>query len=628
MSDPTASTYIRFLGNAKPALLAGDYRITVTQASPAFATAAKSGTAAPTPAPLTRSQDFTIAAPRFALDPASIHSVYPPAGANGLYDNVLPHVVLTEPTLPWERLPDGPNARQGGMAPAPWLAVVLLRADEIDDSGKDPHRALILTEAALPPFARRPVLATETTDAPPPDGRFLMMPPHLMAATLPDRRSLALTAHLRESIAAPALPAPNQHPDGSTKRSVVVGTRLPAAGQKLRAFLVSVEALWSLAEVDALLTAASGTMVEQPYALRILHDWAFSCAAEQADFAALVRALDRGRLQLPARAPYDAPALRPYLDSGRVPLGRLTRSGQTRVDWYSGPLIPLLQRVEVSGGLPDSGREVAQSLGRAMMAASGAAARDLMHWKRALARAAMARPAHPLAMAPTAPPCPPSVTAWLAQARTLQSLPFTHLVPDPHLLPPDALRLCALDLTWMNDFLAGAWQVGPMQHPPALPPDWVMSGEVTGVILRATVLTQFPHLRVEADDNRNTPLPPFTGPDDPAVPGSAIRRLGPGLALALFRGRVARLRLHLTPEALHYGLSRNGQTDLSHFAPKGMTLPSGGNAAFLDASTGKLNLMRLQERMQLPDTADFARAMVEGVEQVIMTVAPPTAGGH
>jgi hypothetical protein len=621
MTDPTSTTYIRFLANARPALLAGDYRITVTQSAPAFPTAATTS-----PAALTQSQDVTIAAPRFALDPALIHSVYPPAGANGLYDNVLPHVVLTDSTLPWERVCLNTTS-------APWLAVILLRAGEIDSTAKDLRRAWVVTEPNLPAGVLRAQLAAESTDAPPPDGRFLVLPGLLLMATLPDARSLPLSAHVRERIAAAALPAPTGHPAKSTRLSVVVGARLPAAGQKMRAFLISIENAGNLPLLQTMLTNAPNAVSDQAMAaqfgFRILHDWAFACGAERADFAAMVRALDRDRLRLPNRPPHDSPALRPYLDTGRIPLGRLTRTGDTVVQWYSGPLIPLLQRAEVSGGLTDAGRQVAQSLGHAMMAASGPVARDLMHWKRALARAAMARPAHPLATPPALPPCPPSIVAWLAQARSLQSLPFTHLVPDPRMLPPDAIRLCALDVAWMNDFLAGAWRVGGMGHPPALPPDWVMSGPVTGILLRSAVVTQFPHMRIEANDTSGSPLLPFTGPDDPAVPGSAIRSLGPGLALALFRGRVARLRLHLTPEALHYGLSRNGQTNPALFTPKGVSLASGQtNAAFFDAALGKLNLARLQAVMGRGDPADFARAMVEGVEQVIITVDQAGIGGR
>lgn len=621
MTDPTATTYVRFLANARPALLAGDYRITVTQAAPAFSDADKTP-----PAALSLSQDVTIAAPRFALDPALIHSVYPPAGANGLYDNVLPHVVLTDPTLPWERVSLRSTA-------APWLAVILLRADEIDPTAKDPHRAWVVTEPNLPAGVQRAPLAAESTDAPPPDGKFLVLPGLLLMATLPDARSLPLTAHLRERIAAPALPAPTAHPAGSTRLSVVVGARLPFAGQKMRAFLISIENAGDLPLLQAILTSPPDAVPEQaiaaPFGFRILHDWAFACAAERADFAAMVRALDRDRLRLPDRPPHDQPALRPYLDTGRIPLGRLTRAGDTVIQWYSGPLIPLLQRTEVSGGLTDAGRQVAQSLGHAMMAASGPVARDLMHWKRALAHAARARPAHPLAT-PLAPaPCPPSVADWLARARSLQTLPFTHLVPDPRMLPPDAIRLCALDVAWMNDFLAGAWRVGGGGPLPALPTGWVMSGPVTGVLLRSAVVSQFPHMRIEATDPFGTPLPPFTGPDDPAVPGSAIRSLGPGLALALFHGCIARLRLHLTPEALHYGLSRNGQTNPARFTPKGVALASGQtNAAFFDASQGKLNLFSLKMAMRCDDPADFARAMVEGVEQVIITVDHAGTGGH
>ncbi|KJZ70939.1 hypothetical protein HIM_09690 [Hirsutella minnesotensis 3608] len=48
-------------------------------------------------------QGFFVDAPQFSLPEGSVHSTYPPAGYND--DNrILPHIVFTDPHLPWERL--------------------------------------------------------------------------------------------------------------------------------------------------------------------------------------------------------------------------------------------------------------------------------------------------------------------------------------------------------------------------------------------------------------------------------------------------------------------------------------------------------------------------------------------
>lgn len=48
-------------------------------------------------------QAFYVDAPQFSLPDGSVHSTYPPAGYSDDH-RILPHVVLTDPHLPWERL--------------------------------------------------------------------------------------------------------------------------------------------------------------------------------------------------------------------------------------------------------------------------------------------------------------------------------------------------------------------------------------------------------------------------------------------------------------------------------------------------------------------------------------------
>ncbi|KAK8851148.1 hypothetical protein PGQ11_013627 [Apiospora arundinis] len=48
-------------------------------------------------------QDFSVDAPQYSLPEGTIHSIYPPPGYADDH-RILPHVVLTDPHLPWERL--------------------------------------------------------------------------------------------------------------------------------------------------------------------------------------------------------------------------------------------------------------------------------------------------------------------------------------------------------------------------------------------------------------------------------------------------------------------------------------------------------------------------------------------
>ncbi|PHH75716.1 hypothetical protein CDD82_4311 [Ophiocordyceps australis] len=93
-------------------------------------------------------QDFYVDAPQFSLPEGSVHSTYPPAGYNDDH-RILPHVVLTDPHLPWERLgspKEGTNkelkahmklvaqARSDAKAPrnrVPWLVILSFSQDEL-----------------------------------------------------------------------------------------------------------------------------------------------------------------------------------------------------------------------------------------------------------------------------------------------------------------------------------------------------------------------------------------------------------------------------------------------------------------------------------------------------------------
>ncbi len=103
---------IRFFQACLPPLPAGDYKVRVSQDL----------------AGLERFADeelpFSVAGPRFSLNPADVYSQYPRAGHAGPFDNTLPHVVLTRRTTPWERSIDG--RPQTMASPCPWMALLVL----------------------------------------------------------------------------------------------------------------------------------------------------------------------------------------------------------------------------------------------------------------------------------------------------------------------------------------------------------------------------------------------------------------------------------------------------------------------------------------------------------------------
>lgn len=87
---------------------------------------------------LTAEQDFFVDAPQFSLPSGSVHSVYPPSGYSDDH-RILPHVVLTDPHLPWERRGSPKSVALAAAAkpgePArnrvPWLVVFSFSQDEL-----------------------------------------------------------------------------------------------------------------------------------------------------------------------------------------------------------------------------------------------------------------------------------------------------------------------------------------------------------------------------------------------------------------------------------------------------------------------------------------------------------------
>src|SRR5262245_5646199 len=84
---------ITFIDHRRPVLETGDYTITVQQAVSLDSTV------------FSTTRNVTVSGERFALAPSAIQELFPPDGSLGDHSNVLPHAVLTRPTLPWERNP-------------------------------------------------------------------------------------------------------------------------------------------------------------------------------------------------------------------------------------------------------------------------------------------------------------------------------------------------------------------------------------------------------------------------------------------------------------------------------------------------------------------------------------------
>src|SRR4051812_11205531 len=118
-TDPTTTAFANF---QSPGLKDGSYTVTAqividpgVANAPAFAVVQKT---------------LQVGSDDPTLPPGSLVSVFPPENESGDYASQLPHVVLNNPTLPWQRRPT-PNAADD----TPWMTILLLTDAELKQAG-------------------------------------------------------------------------------------------------------------------------------------------------------------------------------------------------------------------------------------------------------------------------------------------------------------------------------------------------------------------------------------------------------------------------------------------------------------------------------------------------------------
>src|SRR5436190_2165516 len=97
--DTAAKGKVEFIQYHQPGLKDGLYCIEVTQE---FHSALTQKVPDST---FTAERTFFVAGERFALAPSEVLAVFPADGSLGEHSKVLPHIILTRSTLPWERTP-------------------------------------------------------------------------------------------------------------------------------------------------------------------------------------------------------------------------------------------------------------------------------------------------------------------------------------------------------------------------------------------------------------------------------------------------------------------------------------------------------------------------------------------
>ncbi|MDX2679999.1 hypothetical protein [Streptomyces soliscabiei] len=581
---------VTFVDHSKPVLPPGQYEITTTQ------------TITESPEPFAATRQFTVSADRFSLPAARVTAVFPPDGSLGDHHNVLPHVVLDRPTLPWERSPG---------VEGPWLALLLFSQSQRPDP-----KSVRLADLAVGP-AYFPATPLEAHQSPEDRATVIDVPRDMLEEILPSAAELPYLAHLRRTEGAPDV-------------AVVLGNRLPPANESSTVHLVSLEGRYGADGFD-LGPDGPGSFVR----LVSLASWRFACVAENQNFATLVR--DLAQHGSPLRLPDSGNAAADdLLRQGQIPVRHTLRQGGTTVSWYRGPLTtgpvavtPLqttrdsdrLLRFHPDIGMFETGYAAAWELGRLLALQSTDYATALYDWKRRRSQKRLRATLEPTTGYPLDVPdiddaLPDTVRTWLTGLAGLSGVPLMYLVPDERLLPVESIRFVSLDQQWIRHLLDGAFSIGRLTAADAeldrSGPPMAMAKTVTGALIRSGVVSGYPGLVIEAF-GRNHDLP---------LEQISTTRLTPDIMLCLFAGTLTRLDVRQRPEAVHFAveLPDDGRFGKSLRDPDGTSGPAltplplgpGGRLPIGDLAD---SIAATMKRGRI-GSGDFARQMIETAERV------------
>lgn len=346
---------IQFFDGFYPSLLSGTYKINLQQ------TLTPGGSVNP-PSFAAVSQSFTVEAPEFFIDSSEIESCYPPPGAAGIYDSVIPFVVLKNPALPWER-DLVPNAAipTGPANPAPWIALLTLAESEIllpPDShnssvSKTASDFLASSQTVLKPTLPAGWVSSTTLNA---QCQTITITGKAFNAVTPGQDELKKLAHCR---------AINTGAEGKELLAVIMANRFSvtanAAPQKYYAHLVSLEgyAGYLGTTPEKSIPTKHGSSDLMDVELVSLYSWTFTSLAEKVvEFETLIKGLVNSEsttsaLQLPVSESASLkPSIKSRLQNGYVPLSYSTNSGDESFAWYRGPFSPV-----VPVALPETGAQ-------------------------------------------------------------------------------------------------------------------------------------------------------------------------------------------------------------------------------------------------------------------------------
>jgi hypothetical protein len=329
-----------------------------------------------------------------------------------------------------------------------------------------------------------------------------------------------------------------------------------------------------------------------------------ACHIQSETFKGLMDALDCGWLHAPHRD-----QTHKMFELGSVPVGHGLRKGGKTASWYHGPLIAdknladdieekLMQKLPVRNAdqlmlynetteMLDASYAAAWELGRLLSISEPRVSQQIAQWKSSHAReAGLVEQNMWFSHIPFTDSqfehragglIENKLQVYFTGLSRLLGVPFQYLVPHESLLPDESLRFFYIDRLWVECLLDGAFSIGRTTHfdlererGAEGQPEFPHKQErpvMSGVILRSDLVAGWPSLMVEGYAS-----------SDPSEASKLellrYERLGQSVAIAIFNGDLKTFRLHLPPESLHFGFSRDA-TDEGKYSKEVKDLVNG-----------------------------------------------------
>jgi len=324
------SETIEFVGSYRPPIQAGRYALTVEQEITEVDPGTKNPVVKGAHRTYTNTKKVLVKGERFSIKPRDICSVFPPDRNQGDHANVLPHIVFSRKTLPWERNsgvadPKAPNKPQT----TPWLALLIF-----DDDDPTPKAQQVLVgdlfrkmfKPGPSSSERASTLGASTASYADADRSFALefeeypwdqctvvdVPVDLFRAIVPSQEDLGWLAHSRSVSGTSGHKAGvrTESPTGEAadtptgEFSVIIANRLPKPGRVSTAYLVSLERMASFLASDTtpLPDIKANDNVATSVRLIVLNQWSFTCTAAHETFTGFFEQLTYAPVQIPAAA--------------------------------------------------------------------------------------------------------------------------------------------------------------------------------------------------------------------------------------------------------------------------------------------------------------------------------------